>query len=125
GLDFLLKKYASSRTLFSLAQLYDQFFPNQFYVDSALESFLQDKLNNAEIDDNIRRFFYRGDELLKKDERLPKVHLSWFIKKFGREVKKLDYQIGQYLFPFKSSNSANQKVLCNYDMSLYENSIFL
>jgi hypothetical protein len=123
GMERLLKYYNSKKSLKSLARVLDLYFPNSMLVSDELESFLKDNQKAIRQSKVLRKRFMRGDELLKKGERLPKVNFSSVVNLYLKSKSNIKYKSNNHLFPFKQSTKV--QVNCNFDMALYSNSIFL
>lgn len=122
-LDQIIVKFKNKKKLIDLAQLFDKYLPNSIYVSQALESFLLENQKELFKNPNLKKFYFRGNETLKKGERLPKIKMKELVKNYLSLQKKSNYQLGESLFNFEiNKNTVSQ---CNFDISLYENSIFL
>lgn len=124
GLDYLLTKFGSKKSLIQMAKIFDQIYPNQFFVSEDFANFLE-KNQQAIINDPILRQYYtRADDPLRKNERIPKQKLTPFVLKYLKtKNEKNAYAVNDYLFNYKRNSLINTE--CNYDMSLYSSSIYL
>jgi hypothetical protein len=122
-LEHVLKKYKSKYTLMDLAKIYDSQFNYKIYVSKGFESFLEENKNQILENSYLKRYYIRGDEVLKQDEKLPKITIAKLIQKYLSTKKRHQYKIGNYLFTYDKSSSFTPQ--CNFDMDLYRNSIFL
>ena len=123
GLDWVLKKYKKKASLESYAAILDLNFPQKLKSGKNLEVFLL--ANQAKIKDHpiLGPFFIRGTEVLKENERMPKISYSEVIKHFRSREKKQKIIVNNSLTSF--TTESGQKGNCNYDFNLYDNSIFL
>jgi hypothetical protein len=123
GLEYILKKYQSRYGLLKLANIFDNKYPNRFFVSEAFATFLEDNIKEISADKNLKRYFTRAEEPLREGERIYKQKLSPFIKMYLKSKKSIKYVKNDYLFEYKRNNLIKAK--CNYDMSLYNSSIYL
>ena len=123
GLDWVLNKYKKRASLESYAAILDLHFPQKLKSGKNLENFLI--ANQAKIKDHpvLGGFFIRGTEVLKENERLPKMSYAEVIKHYRSQVKKQKIIVNNSLTSF--TTEYGQKGNCNYDFNLYDNSIFL
>lgn len=122
-LENLLSKYKSRYKLLELANLYDKHMQVDYRVNSYMESFLSShkgQLRNIPI---LAKTYIRGDETLKENERLPRVRLSKIVVHYLKTKKNNQYEVKEFLFSYNANTSFVPK--CNFDMNLYDNSIFL
>ena len=121
-LEQLLKDFNSRYSLNDLISIYDRYFPAQLTVTKDFEDFLaKNQLaikKNQVLNDN----YIRGDESLKEGETLPKVSFQKLFRLY-RKTNMRQYEISNFLF--KSQTSKEISSACNFEMSLYQNSIFL
>lgn len=123
GLDWILKKYKKKTSLESYAAILDQQFPQKLKAGKNLETFLishQEKIKDHPV---LGPFFIRGTEVLKENERIPKISFSEVIKFYRGREKKQKVIVNSSLTNFITESG--QKGSCNYDFNLYDNSIFL
>lgn len=122
GLDYLLNKYPSRYSLITLARIVDDNFNNNYTVSKNFEDFLSE--NSSELFENIafKNRFFRGDESLKENENIIAQDLVKMIKLYTKTKSKIKYNVSQKLFSYKNDNLNSY---CNYDMSMYNNSIYL
>ncbi len=123
GLEWILKKYKKKASLESYASIMDNQFPQKLKAGSNLEAFLLS--NQIKIKDHpvLGPFFIRGTEVLKENERLPKLRFVDVIKHYRSLEKKQKVIVNSSLTTF--TTESGQKGRCNYDFNLYDNSIFL
>ncbi len=123
ALETLLKRYKAKRSLKQLAKILDIKFNYPIQVSKELETFLAMNKSQISANNKWRKAFFRGDETLKMGESLPKINYSQLIKNYNKTRKSNHYKTNNFLFsnsPFK-----NAKTACNFDMTLYSDSIFL
>ncbi len=121
-LNYLTQKFKTRRSLTALAKLYDKYVPSQFYVSSNYQQFLsanKDSISKLPI---LKKQLFRGDETLREGERLPKISITKLLRKLKNDIGK-KYTAKSFLFSEAPTPKLNQK--CNFEMSLYENSVFL
>ena len=123
GLEWILKKYKKKTSLESYAAILDQKFPQKLKAGKNLEAFLQS--NQAKIKDHpiLGPFFIRGAEVLKENERIPKISFLEVIRYYRARENKQKVIVNNSLTSF--TTESGQKGSCNYDFNLYDNSIFL
>lgn len=123
GIEWILRKFNRNKSLESYASILDNHFSYKFKVEKNLENFL---LNNKEqIKDHpvLGPFFIRGSEVLKENERMPKISFLDVIKYYRTKSSKQKVVVNSSLTNFNIDQ--DQKGSCNYDFNLYKNSIFL
>lgn len=123
GLEWILKKYKKHTSLESYAAILDHQFPQKLKAGKNLEAFLL--ANQAKIKDHpiLGPFFIRGTEVLKENERVPKLSFVEVVKFYRSREKKQKVIVNNSLTNF--TTESGQKGSCNYDFNLYDNSIFL
>lgn len=122
-LESLLQESKSKKSLYDLAKIYDQKMPNQIMVNPSFEKFLNS--NNKTIQSNrvLKNLFVRGNETLKVGEKLPTLKLTPLISSYYKTKKRYQYKVRNFLF--KAQTIPTESLKCNFDMSLYHNSVFL
>lgn len=121
AIETLLKRYRSKISLRQLAGLYDRHFPNELIVSEELAQFLTKNQGKIKRNAILSNYYIRGDEPLKTGETLPKIKLTPLVKRYNRGSKK-NYVTNNFLFDSKEKGLNSR---CNFEMSLYKNSIFL
>lgn len=123
GLEWILKKYKKKTSLEAYAAILNQQFPQKLKVGNNLEAFLI--ANEVTIKDHpvLGPLFIRGTEVLKENERTPKLNFVDVIKHYRSREKKQKVIVNSSLTNF--TTASGQKGSCNYDFNLYDNSIFL
>ncbi|MBL7666019.1 MAG: hypothetical protein JNM93_12865 [Bacteriovoracaceae bacterium] len=122
GLNDILKKNSPQKSLRQLNQLLDLYFPDQMYVSEELASFFKSNelaLTNLEW---AKTPFTRGDEMLKKGERLPKIRFE-NLNRLLEQTTTDNIKISTQLYNKKMPNDLNMN--CNFEVSVYEKSLFL
>ena len=122
GLSYLLEKYPSRYSLITLAKIVDDNFKSTYTVSKDFEKFLNLKATLLGQTSPFKNRFFRGDETLKENEYINAQNLVSVVKLFERTKSKKSYQVSEKLFEYKSNNITSY---CNYDMSMYNNSIYL
>lgn len=123
GLDWIIKKHKKNSSLESYARILDDEFPNKLKASKNLELFLlanEEKLKDHEV---LGPLFIRGTEVLKENERLPRLNYLQMIRFYRSVEKKQKTIVNTSLTTF--TTDSGQKGSCNYDFNLYDNSIFL
>ncbi|MFY7993212.1 MAG: hypothetical protein ACOVP4_07975 [Bacteriovoracaceae bacterium] len=122
GLDYLLQIYKARKPLSWYTKELDQF-KFSFKTGRSLAQFLDEHKDQIKKDQNLVKAFYRGNEVLKEDERLPVLNFSQIEKNYQTKLKDQRIVSNASLFDFVKTKSVH--TICNYDFTLYENSIFL
>lgn len=123
ALETILKVYKGNYSLEKLANILDSNYPNQIYVTSSFSNFLKEKQSDISKNNQLKRYYIRGDETLQRNERIRKQNISRLIYKYLNTKRKDKYTVSNYLFTYKRNNLIQAK--CNYDMGLYSSSIYL
>lgn len=123
GLDWIIKKYKKNVSLEHYASILDTQFPQRLKAGKNLETFLL--LNQEKVKDHptLGPYFIRGTEVLKENERIPKISFREVIRYYRSHSKKQKVIVNNSLTSF--TTGSGQKGSCNYDFNLYDNSIFL
>ncbi len=123
GLLQIEKLYPTRFSVLQLARLIDKKFQHVPEVDEELATFLEE--NTSELLKLKSEIYVRGEEVLRKGETLKNNQLAPLVAKFIKRPafnpKHLKNQ--NVLFPYSSKETA--QYWCNYDLALYENSLFL
>jgi hypothetical protein len=122
GLDYLLQIYKHKKSLQWYAAELDKHQFN-FKTGKSLAQFLEENKELIKKDQILVKSFYRGNEVLKEEERLPLLRYSPLVKNYQTEIKKQKIVSNASLFDFLKTKTVH--TICNYDFTLYENSIFL
>jgi len=123
GLDWILKKYKKKTSLESYAIILDAHFSNKLKVGKSFETFLitnQEKITSHPV---LGPFFVRGTEVLKENERVPKLSFLEIVKFYRARSGNQKVIVNTSLTNF--TTASGQIGRCNYDFNLYDNSIFL
>lgn len=102
----------------ALAKLYDQYFKKKVPVDQKVHKFLSQHNVTITRNEDLSKFYMRGDEVLRPGESLPHFYLSRLFSKYKFQNTTVKQELFNYPDPMI-------KISCNYDMKLYESSIFL
>lgn len=124
GLEHLLKKHKSRRSLRELSLLIDRYYGDIFTVDHDLEAFLAQNKSKISANPVLKRHYMRADESLKENERIPKYSLASIVDLYAKNKGRFSAEVANSLFSYQMSEGA-PKALCNYDMKLYSNSVYL
>ena len=122
GLEYLLNTYKSRYSLITIAKIVDDFFKNTYTVSKGFETFLNKNSQALITKSPFRSRFFRGDETLKENENIVPESLLKIVKLYNRTKNKKTYQVSTKLFEYESNNLVSR---CNYDMTMYNNSIYL
>jgi hypothetical protein len=123
GIEWVLKKFNKKTKLEFYANIIDTQFPNKFKVEKNLELFLIANKERIKDDQILGPFYIRGAEVLKENEKVPKINFLELIKFFRTQVNNQKIIVNTSLTSFKIEQE--QRGSCNYDFNLYNNSIFL
>jgi len=122
GLGSFLKGHKILRPLSHYARLLDQAnMTGKLVVERGLEDHLSGMAAAIGADPLLRRHWYRGDELLRTGERLPTVALAPLVRAW--EARPSTPVTAPPLFSYRRTPRLDAR--CNYDLTLYDNSIFL
>lgn len=122
-LEGLLKEYKSKHTLKSLSLLYDKYFTYHLYVSHDLEVFLNENKNKILKSKLLKRHYIRGDDPLRENERLNRVKITPLVNNYLKTKRSFKYKISNHLFSYNKESTFIPQ--CNFDMSLYKDSVFL
>ena len=123
GIELVLKKFNKNKSLEFYASLIDQHFIQKLKVEKSFEVFLSSNKEKIKEDPILGPFFIRGTEVLKENERLPKLSFQKVIQHYRRFNKDQKIIVNTSLNSFKTESGQTGK--CNYDFNLYSSSIFL
>lgn len=123
GVEWILKKFNKKTSLEAYASILDNQFPMKLKAGKNLEGFLL--LNKEKITDHptLGPFFIRGTEVLKENERVPRLNFQEVVKYYRAREKRQKVIVNSSLTNFQTESG--HKGSCNYDFNLYDNSIFL
>ena len=122
-LNKILRDYKSKKTLSQLASQLDSNFTDRMFVSKEFEFFLNKKKDLLLKYTNLKKRYFRGDDPLKHNERLPRLNFQSIVKKYLKTRRRVKYITNNYSFKFNQSSSFVPN--CNFDMGLYKDSIFL
>lgn len=123
GIDWILHKFNKKKTLEDYASILDSKFPNRLKVEKELENFLLTHKEKIKAHPVLGPYFIRGTDVLKENERMPKISFLEVIKFYRGQTKKQKVVVNNSLSTFTTESGQTGK--CNYDFNLYNNSIFL
>jgi hypothetical protein len=121
GLSSFLKAHKKTRPLSWYGQKLDGHFQGALLLDAALEEHLLNLREVIASNPTLRQFWFRGDELLREGERLPRITLAGLIRDW--EKRPTPAVTAPPFFSYR--RTPRLEVSCNYDLTLYDNSIFL
>ena len=123
GIDWILHHFNKKKTLEDYATILDSKMPPRFKVEKELENFLithKEKIKDHPV---LGPFFIRGTDVLKENERIPKISFLKVIQFYRGQSTKQKVIVNNSLSTFSTESGQTGK--CNYDFNLYNNSIFL
>jgi len=123
ALDTLLKQYSSKYSLSELAMFLDMYYGYQITVSPSFEKFLSLHKEYLKKHEKAKKAFFRGDEHLRESESIPKEKFSRVIRLYNKDHQHKDYKTSNFLFHYGKQVLVTPN--CNFDMDLYDNSIFL
>lgn len=126
GSETLLKYYKSKYSLKQIADLVDKHFDGKLIIDNNFRVFLEAKEASLKKDPIFKNSFFKGEDVLKKGERIPKALFTPLIKDYLQVRSENDYIINNKLYDYHINETNNFPFAsCNFDLKLYKNSIFL
>lgn len=123
GIEWVLQKFNKKLKLEFYANIIDNQFPSKFKVEKNLELFLLANKEKIKDDQILGPLYIRGAEVLKENEKVPKINFQELIKLFRTAANNQKIIVNTSLTSFKIEQE--QRGSCNYDFNLYNNSIFL
>lgn len=121
GLNTFLSLHGIKRPLHWYASMLDRHFGEGLPVEAPLEEHLLALKEELAASPSLRQFWFRGDELLQVNERIPTVSISALLKGW---TPKVPTRLAPPPF-FTYRRTPKMEAGCNYDLTLYDNSIFL
>jgi hypothetical protein len=112
----LLNEYKNKKSLSDLFAIFNKHFNTRMPVNKEVETFLENYKKQIKENELLSQHYLRGDDVLKTGEKLPSFQLV-LPKKFTPNT--------QTLQTYKYKSAAENEIECNYDMKLYESSVFL
>jgi hypothetical protein len=112
----LLEYYKNKKNLSDLFTIFNKYFNTRMPVNKEVETFLENYKSQIKANELLSQNYLRGDDVLKTGEKLPSFQLT-LPKKFTPSI--------QTLQTYKYQSSGKNQIECNYDMKLYESSVFL
>lgn len=124
GIEKLLEIGKSKLTIRKLINLLrNSPFLNNLEVDAEFSRFLNENKKNIMKNQDFSKLYIRGDESLKTNEKIPIANSGNIYTKYLRSKKNTNYLLNTKLFKYSKSKKLETK--CNYDMGLYDLSVFL
>ena len=123
GVDWILRKFGKKRSLEYYAGVLDKHLGQKLKIGKDFESFLFYNLKYIKDNPDLAPYYLRGTDVLKENETSPALTYGKIIAIFRRAQKAQNIVVNTSLTKFvtEKGNSGS----CNYDFSLYDNSIFL
>jgi hypothetical protein len=122
-IDLWLEKSKKSRSIFELFSLLENHFNYKTPVEFELAQFLNTFKSQIKENEVLRSFYYRGDDILTLNESLPIPPYRTLYQHYKKKLSNTSYIINKSLQPYQKN--LDQEIICNYDFSLYDNSLFL
>jgi hypothetical protein len=122
GIQWVLKKFKKKTSLEHYAKILDTQ-ALKLRAGKNLELFLQANLEKVRNHQVLGPLFVRGTEVLKENERVPKLNFTEIVRFYRKQEAKQKVIVNTSLTNFVTESG--QKGSCNYDFNLYDNSIFL
>jgi hypothetical protein len=121
-IDHLLKKNRSKKTVYDLAKFMEKNFDFNPRVEEDLAAFLRQNSEYIKNDKALAKYYMRGNQTLKNQESLQLPKITKILGLFKMQSKDALIKTSDYLQEQKINN---QKVICNFDISIYKNSLYL
>jgi len=122
GLHHFITGHPKKRPLLWYARLIDQKFQGTLVAGKTLEERLRLVEKGIAANPKLRRHFFRGDELVQESERLARLPFTQVVQQWEKS-KSAQVRENSKLYSYRKTPQLD--VSCNYDFSLYDNSIFL
>lgn len=120
ALNKILKEDTKSRDLTTLATYVNSFSEERITISDRFSSYLHEYKDKLYLLPNYKKYYFRAGQILKEGETIPKINLKNLANKELRVNKKASIQ--NFLFDYKNGEN-NYK--CNFDLNIYDNSIFM
>ncbi len=124
GIQQMLKDDKNSRSLKQIAKIMDSYFPEGVIVGSDLQRFIADNKKDLKTFSQLKSYYFRGKQGLKKNETLKRPSFSKISSLLSKRDKASKYKIDSTLFPF-DQKKYNSEIKCNYDLNLYSHNVYL
>lgn len=126
GLQDMLLNFRSKYDLWDLAGLLENSFRHSIKVSKALGNFLVKNKAKIAKENHLKDYYFRGEDVLTFGENLPFISYrtilgDWQPSNHNQNRFKVDVQ--EHLFHKEISSTTS--VSCNFDLGLYENSIYI
>lgn len=118
GLKKVLRSFRSDFTIYQLMKLYKEHLINQLQVDQELSNFLYQNKDQLNKDSIAKKYFFRGEQVLRNTERIPKINFASLYQKLAKKNEK-NLRVIDKLYPLMYNK--NQFLSCNFDVNLYQN----
>jgi hypothetical protein len=121
--ELWLMKSGRPGRLIQLIEILEQHFRVTIPVSLELAQFLLSHKEDLKQSELLRPYYFRGDDILTLNESLPKPPWRKLYRQFQTEANKIPYVVNQDFLIYKKTPKL--ETACNYDFSLYDNSLFL
>lgn len=122
GIDWVLKKFGKKKSLEQYAKVINQQ-AEKLKIGKDFETFLVKNYSKIKLNPELAPYFLRGADILKENETAPYLNYQKVIQIYREAEKKQKIILNTSLTPFLKNDDVSGS--CNYDFSLYDNSIFL
>lgn len=122
-IDLWFEKSKQSRSIFQLFSILENHFNYKTPVEFELAQFLNTFKTEIKENEILRAYYYRGDDILTLNESLPIPPYRTLYQHYKKDLSRTPYIINKTLQPYQKN--LDQEIICNYDFSLYDNSLFL
>ena len=120
GLNYLLKKYRSKKSINKLASLLYRNLPRTIPIDNDFSVFLKKNESELQKYDQFKTVFFKAAHVIKRGESIPKLNFRKLVSKMHKKTR-----ISPRTHLFTSRHYKRNRVKCNIDLDLYHNNIFL
>lgn len=125
SLRYYLKKNNTKYSLRKIISLVERELPARITISQRYARFLSGLEQSIRSDEKLSATYLRGNQLIKANETIRRSSLKRIYnvaRVHAKEQSKEKVINNSYLFPYVTND---QKYFCNYDLNIYENSIFL
>jgi len=112
----LLREYKNKKNLSEISAIFNKYFNSRMPVNREVQTFLESYKKQIKSSELLSQYYLRGDDVLKAGEKLPSFQLQ-VPKNFSASLQPLQ--------TYKYKSTGGNEIECNYDMKLYESSVFL
>ena len=122
GLNSLTKKY-KTKSLLSIARILDKKLPKNIPVDKYLAKFLASNKSKLFSDNQLKKTYFKSDQVLVAGETYKRVSYVKLIKRFLKSSKNSKSLSTDHLFNMMTEDGMG--IRCNFDIGLYDNGVYL